>query len=34
MAYQVVRITGHDNTVVTNADTGASITLKGGFGRT
>jgi hypothetical protein len=28
---QVVRITGHDETVVTNADTGASITLRGGF---
>jgi hypothetical protein len=28
---QVVRITGHDHTVVTNADTGASITLSGGF---
>ena len=28
---QVVRTTGHDITVVTNADTGASITLKGGF---
>ncbi len=28
---QLVRITGHDNTVVTNADTGASITFKGGF---
>jgi hypothetical protein len=28
---QLVRTTGHDVTVVTNADTGASITLRGGF---
>jgi len=28
---QVVRINGHDSTVVTNTDSGASITLKGGF---
>ena len=28
---QLVRITGHDDLVVTNTDTGASITLKGGF---
>jgi hypothetical protein len=28
---QVVRTAGHDVTVVTNADTGASITLSGGF---
>ena len=28
---QLVRTTGHDVIVVTNADTGASITLRGGF---
>jgi hypothetical protein len=28
---QLVRATGHDITVVTNADTGASITLSGGY---
>ena len=28
---QVVRVTGHEDTVVTNTDTGASIALKGGF---
>lgn len=28
---QLIRITGHDDTVVSNADTGTSIRLRGGF---